>query len=132
MTRLSADAVAELRKTLSPDVEHIAFHEGTEAPGCSPLNAEKREGNYACAVCGEVKFSSRHKFESGTGWPSFYDIADPDAVGTKRDFKLIMPRTEIHCTNCGAHLGHVFPDGPEPTGLRYCVNGFVLDFKPDL
>ena len=131
MARLSDEQVTELRKTLSPEIDHIAFHEGTEPPGCSPLNAEKRDGVYACAVCGEAKFSSQHKFESGTGWPSFYDVIDEDAVGTKRDFKLLMPRTEFHCANCGAHLGHVFPDGPNPTGLRYCVNGHVLDFKPN-
>lgn len=131
MPRLSAERIAELRKSLDPEVDRIAFHEGTEAPGCSPLNAEKRAGVYACAVCGETKFTSAEKYESGSGWPSFWAPADDDALGTKRDFKLIMPRTEFHCSNCGAHLGHVFKDGPPPTGLRYCVNGAVLDFRPN-
>ena len=130
MPRLSADAIAKLREDLSEDVERIAFFEGTEAPGCSPLNAEKRDGDYACLVCGAILFNSAAKYESGSGWPSFYAPASEDALGTKRDFKLIMPRTEIHCANCGAHAGHVFEDGPPPTGLRYCVNGMILDFKP--
>ncbi len=131
MPRLSEDAIAKLRENLPADVEQIAFFEGTEAPGCSPLNAEKREGTYNCAVCGEVLFTSAEKYESGSGWPSFWAPANDQALGTKRDFKLIMPRTEIHCENCGAHAGHVFNDGPEPTGLRYCVNGNVLDFQPN-
>ncbi len=131
MPRLSEDAIAKLRETLPSDVEQIAFFEGTEAPGCSPLNAEKRAGTYNCAVCGEVLFTSAEKYESGSGWPSFWAPAHDQALGTKRDFKLIMPRTEIHCANCGAHAGHVFNDGPQPTGLRYCVNGIVLDFVPN-
>ena len=130
MPRLSPDAIATLRENLPADVEQIAFFEGTEAPGCSPLNSEKRQGAYACVVCGETLFTSAEKYESGSGWPSFYAPANPDALGTKRDFKLLMPRTEIHCANCGAHAGHVFEDGPPPTGLRYCVNGVVLDFRP--
>ena len=131
MPRLSDAAISKLRENLPSDVEQIAFFEGTEAPGCSPLNAEKREGTYNCAVCGEVLFSSAEKYESGSGWPSFWAPANDKALGTKRDFKLIMPRTEIHCANCGAHAGHVFNDGPQPTGLRYCVNGIVLDFVPN-
>ncbi|MEQ8406485.1 MAG: peptide-methionine (R)-S-oxide reductase MsrB [Oceanicaulis sp.] len=130
MPRLSQDQIAGLRENLAPEVDRIAFHEGTEAPGCSPLNAEKRAGTYACAVCGEVKFTSAEKYESGSGWPSFWAPANDEALGSKRDFKLILPRTEFHCANCGAHLGHVFNDGPKPTGLRYCVNGMVLDFQP--
>lgn len=131
MPRLDAETIAGLRDKLDPEVDRIAFHEGTEAPGCSPLNAEKRAGVYACAVCGETKFTSAEKYESGSGWPSFWAPADEGALGTKRDFKLFMPRTEFHCSNCGAHLGHVFDDGPPPTGLRYCVNGAVLDFRPN-
>jgi peptide-methionine (R)-S-oxide reductase len=131
MPRLPAEKIAELRKDLPAEIDRIAFHEGTEAPGCSPLNAEKRDGAYACAVCGEVTFTSAEKYESGSGWPSFYAPANEHALGTKRDFKLLAPRTEFHCANCGAHLGHVFNDGPKPTGLRYCVNGMVLDFRPD-
>lgn len=130
MPRLSPADIASLRQTLAPEVDRIAFHEGTEPPGCSPLNAEKRAGDYACAVCGETKFTSEHKYESGSGWPSFWAPASDKALGTKRDFKLFMPRVEFHCSNCGAHLGHVFEDGPPPTGLRYCVNGAVLDFRP--
>ncbi|MGJ3230371.1 MAG: peptide-methionine (R)-S-oxide reductase MsrB [Oceanicaulis sp.] len=130
MPRLSQDEISALRAKLSPDVDRIAFHEGTEPSGCSPLNAEKRDGAYACAVCGEVKFTSTEKYESDSGWPSFWAPANDQALGTKRDFKLLVPRTEFHCANCGAHLGHVFNDGPKPTGLRYCVNGMVLDFQP--
>jgi peptide-methionine (R)-S-oxide reductase len=130
MPRLPDAEIAALRAKLPADMDRIAFHEGTEPPGCSPLNAEKREGVYACAVCGEAKFTSAEKYESGSGWPSFWAPADEAALGRKRDFKLLVPRTEFHCANCGAHLGHVFNDGPEPTGLRYCVNGMVLDFQP--
>jgi peptide-methionine (R)-S-oxide reductase len=130
MARLSDAEITTLRQTLTPEVDRIAFHEGTEAPGCSPLNTEKREGVYACAVCGDTLFTSAQKYESRSGWPSFWAPASEAAVGTRKDFKLIAPRTEFHCTNCGAHGGHVFRDGPEPTGLRYCVNGAVLDFKP--
>ena len=131
MARLSATEVAALRKGLAPDVERIAFFEGTEAPGFSPLNHEKRTGVYTCAVCSEVLFTSKEKYESGSGWPSFWAPANATALGTKTDFKMIMPRTEIHCANCGAHAGHVFADGPRPTGQRYCVNGVVLDFRAD-
>lgn len=130
MPRLSDPEISALRTHLTEEVERIAFFEGTEAPGCSPLNQEKREGVYACAVCAEPLFTSKEKFESGTGWPSFWAPANDQALGSKQDFKLFSRRTEIHCANCGAHAGHVFPDGPKPTGLRYCVNGIVLDFKP--
>ena len=130
MARLSESQIAELRKGLPDEVDRIAFFEGTEAPGCSPLNGEKREGVYACAVCGETLFTSKEKYESRSGWPSFWAPAHDQALETKQDYKLIAPRTEFHCANCGAHGGHVFPDGPEPTGLRYCVNGAVLDFRP--
>lgn len=130
MARLSKDEINRLRQDLPPEVDAIAFHEGTEPPGCSPLNAEKRDGVYHCRVCGEALFSSDAKYESGSGWPSFFEPLSAQAVGTKRDFKLIMPRTEFHCANCGAHGGHVFKDGPPPTGQRWCANGLVLDFRP--
>lgn len=115
--RLTAEEFRVLRK------------EGTERAGTSPLNAEKREGTYVCAGCALPLFLSSHKFESGTGWPSFFDVID-GAVDTKTDFKLIVPRTEYHCSRCGGHQGHVFKDGPQPTGLRYCNNGVALDFVP--
>ena len=130
MARLSDAEVSALREKISPEVDRIAFFEGTETPGCSPLNQEKRDGHYNCAVCGETLFTSAEKYESGSGWPSFWAPANEQALGTKRDFKLLMPRTEFHCANCGAHGGHVFNDGPQPTWLRYCVNGIVLDFEP--
>ena len=108
---------------------HVLFEEGTEAPYSSPLNKEKRPGTFICAACNQPLFDSTTKFESGTGWPSFYD-ALPDALATKKDFQLLVPRTEYHCTRCGGHHGHVFNDGPRPTGLRYCNNGVALRFVP--
>lgn len=131
MPRLSEDEIAALKARLDPQTYAIAFEEGTERAFTHPLNAEKRDGTYHCAVCEAPLFSAAHKYESGSGWPSFYDVMNSDAVETKTDFRLRLPRTEIHCANCGAHLGHVFPDGPRPTGQRYCTNGTVLDFKPD-
>jgi peptide-methionine (R)-S-oxide reductase len=104
--------------------------EGTERPFTSPLNDEKRDGEFACAGCGLVLFRSDQKFDSGTGWPSFFDTVE-GRVETKRDFKLIVPRTEYHCARCGGHQGHVFNDGPQPTGLRYCNNGIALTFIPN-
>ena len=103
--------------------------EGTERPGSSPLNWEKRPGTYVCAGCGQPLFRSDTKYESGTGWPSFFAAID-GAVETKTDYKLIWPRTEYHCSRCGGHQGHIFEDGPEPTGLRYCNNGVALTFVP--
>ena len=104
-------------------------HEGTERPGSSPLNKEHRKGIFACAGCDLPLFSSDTKIESGTGWPSFTQPL-PEAVGTSSDHSLLMARTEVHCRRCGGHLGHVFDDGPKPTGLRYCMNGVALTFKP--
>ena len=117
------------KKRLSPAAYQVLRLEGTERPFTSPLNQEKRSGRYSCAGCGLPLFSSQAKFDSGTGWPSFWQPL-PGAVATKKDFKLILPRTEYHCRRCGGHQGHVFADGPRPTGLRYCNNGVALAFEP--
>ena len=114
---------------LSPEAYRVLFEEATEYAGCSPLNREKRVGTFVCAACGSALFDSSAKYDSGTGWPSFWQ-ALPDAVATKTDHKLLMPRTEYHCAQCGGHQGHVFDDGPPPTGLRYCNNGVALRFVP--
>ncbi len=103
----------------------------TERAGTSPLNREKRDGMFVCAGCGEPLFTSASKFESGTGWPSFYEPVSNDAIGEEIDKGFFMTRTEVHCARCDGHLGHVFPDGPQPTGLRYCINGVSLKFKPE-
>lgn len=119
----------EWKALLPLDSYRVLFEEDTERPGSSPLNYEKRAGTYVCAACNQPLFESSTKFESGTGWPSFYD-AISGAIGTKKDFKLILPRTEYHCARCGGHQGHLFNDGPKPTGLRYCNNGLALRFVP--
>lgn len=119
----------EWRKKLTPEQYHILREEGTERPHTSPLNAEKGKGTFHCAGCDLPLFTSDMKFDSGTGWPSFFD-ALPDHIGTRLDFKLVTMRREYHCARCGGHHGHVFNDGPAPTGLRYCNNGTVLIFKP--
>ncbi len=119
----------EWKERLSPEAYAVLRKEGTERPGSSPLNDEKREGVFACAGCGYDLFRSEAKYESGTGWPSFFDYI-PGALGFKRDLRLWTPRTEYHCARCGGHQGHVFKDGPPPTGLRYCNNGVALTFKP--
>jgi peptide-methionine (R)-S-oxide reductase len=120
---------AEWKRILSPAAYDILRHEGTEAPYTSPLNKEHRKGVFACAGCGLDLYSSETKFESKTGWPSFWKPL-PNAVGTTEDRSLFMVRTEVHCRRCGGHLGHVFKDGPPPTGLRYCMNGVAMGFKP--
>ena len=119
----------EWRQTLTPEQFHVLREHGTERPGTSPLNGEKRHGTFHCVGCGQPLFSSDTKFESGTGWPSFF-APNEGAVGTHEDRSFFMARTEVHCAACGGHLGHVFPDGPPPTGLRYCMNGAALEFKP--
>jgi len=119
---------AEWRKLLSPAAYDVLRHEGTERPGTSPLLEEHRRGKFLCAGCALALFSSETKFESGTGWPSFYAPL-PNAVETSEDRSLFMVRTEVHCRRCGGHLGHVFDDGPPPTGLRYCMNGVALSFQ---
>lgn len=121
---------AEWKKLLTPEQYYILRQEGTERPFSSPLDHEKRSGMYLCVACDLPLFPSKFKFDSGTGWPSFYDVL-PGAVETRTDFKLIYPRTEYHCARCGGHHGHVFNDGPKPTGLRYCNNGVALKFVPD-
>ena len=118
---------AAWRQRLTPAQYNVLREEGTERAGTSPLNAEKRKGTYQCSACELPLFSSVTKYESGTGWPSFYDTL-PGAVQTKRDFHLVLPRTEYHCARCGGHQGHVFNDGPKPTGLRYCNTGVALKF----
>lgn len=107
----------------------VLFEEDTERAFSNPLNDEKRSGTYICAACFLPLFKSSHKFDSGTGWPSFWDVL-PGAVGTRQDYRLVWPRTEYHCARCGGHQGHVFNDGPPPTGLRYCNNGLALEFVP--
>ena len=138
--RLLADAPAkefeimktdeEWKKELSAEQFTVLRKHGTERAGSSPLDKSYAQGQYRCAGCGQPLFSSETKYDSGTGWPSFYAPMD-NAVGTDTDFKLIYPRTEVHCSRCGGHLGHVFDDGPDPTGKRYCMNGVALDFVPE-
>jgi len=126
----SAQSDSEWRQQLAPEQFEVLRKEGTERPFSSPLNDEKRRGTYVCAGCGQKLFTSDMKFDSGTGWPSFHSTIDSACV-TRRDFKLLLPRTEYHCANCGGHQGHVFNDGPQPSGLRYCNNGVALKFVPD-
>ncbi len=121
---------AEWRQRLSPAAYDVLRQQGTERAFTSPLNGEKRRGRYACAGCGLALFTSDMKFDSGTGWPSFF-TSIAGAVQTKTDFKLILPRTEYHCARCGGHQGHVFKDGPQPTGQRWCNNGVALSFTPE-
>jgi peptide-methionine (R)-S-oxide reductase len=120
---------AEWRKRLTPAQYNVLRNHGTERPGSSPLNKEHRKGTFACAGCDLPLFSSDAKFESGTGWPSFFKPL-PDAIGTTSDRSFFMTRTEVHCSRCLGHLGHVFEDGPPPTGLRYCMNGVAMKFEP--
>lgn len=120
---------AEWRQRLTPEQYAVMRQHGTERPGSCGLLREKRPGTFRCAGCGQALFQGGTKFESGTGWPSF-DTPVPGGVAESRDVSHGMVRTEVHCAQCGSHLGHVFPDGPPPTGLRYCINGVVLAFEP--
>ncbi len=120
---------AEWRQRLTPLAYSVLRHEDTEYPFTSPLNDEKRAGIFYCAGCDQALFDAATKYDSRTGWPSFWDFI-PASLGTRQDNSLGMMRTEVHCSNCGGHQGHVFPDGPEPTGLRYCINGVALRFEP--
>ncbi|MBA2603174.1 MAG: peptide-methionine (R)-S-oxide reductase MsrB [Acidobacteria bacterium] len=120
---------AEWRERLTPEQYYVLRQHGTERPGTCALLTEKRAGTFSCAGCGQPLFVADRKFESGTGWPSFFAPLD-GAIETTTDNSLFMARTEVHCSRCGGHLGHVFPDGPPPTGLRYCINGVVLTFSP--
>jgi peptide-methionine (R)-S-oxide reductase len=117
------------RQQLTPQQYAVLRKHGTERAGTSPLNLEKRDGVFVCAGCGQELFGSDTKFESGTGWPSFYAPME-NGVALSEDRTLFMVRTEVHCSRCGGHLGHVFPDGPAPTGQRYCMNGVAMAFKP--
>lgn len=120
----------EWREKLTPAQFQVLRRHSTERAGTSPLNQEKRRGTFICAGCGRPLFSTDTKFESGTGWPSFYAPLD-GAIATREDRSLFMVRTEVHCADCGGHLGHVFDDGPRPTGLRYCMNGTAMTFQPE-
>jgi len=119
----------EWRQKLTPAQYHVLRQHGTERAGTSPLDQEKRAGTFHCAGCDLPPFASETKYESGTGWPSFYEPLE-NAIGTSEDRSLFMTRTEVHCRRCGGHLGHVFEDGPPPSGLRYCINGVALTFTP--
>jgi len=120
----------EWKKLLAPEAYRVLRHEDTERPFGNNMHDNKKPGIYNCAGCDLPLFSSEHKFDSGTGWPSFWQPLAPEVVGTTTDYKLIFPRTEVHCARCEGHQGHIFKDGPKPTGLRYCINGAALKFVP--
>ena len=130
-SRKTVKSDADWRKELTPEQYHVTRKHGTERAFSHPYHEEKREGMYRCVCCGAPLFSSETKYDSGTGWPSFYAPADNGAVAEREDRSLLMRRTEVHCASCEAHLGHVFPDGPKPTGARYCINGVALALDSD-
>ena len=121
----------EWRKLLTQEQFQVLRKHATERPGTSPLNAEYRPGSFVCAGCGEKLYTTDTKFDAHCGWPSFYAPADPAAIATETDRSLFMSRTEVHCAKCNGHLGHIFPDGPAPTGMRHCINGVALTFVPE-
>jgi len=123
--------IEEWRDILSPQQFDVTRRHGTERAFSSPLNKESRPGEYRCVCCGKPLFSSKAKFDSGTGWPSFFEPVAQGALTAHEDDSVFMTRTEVRCATCDAHLGHVFPDGPKPTGLRYCINGLALKFRPE-
>jgi peptide-methionine (R)-S-oxide reductase len=122
---------AEWRKVLTEEQFHVCREKGTERAFSGAFWDSKASGTYRCVACGQPLFSSQTKYDSGTGWPSFFRPLSSDAVATENDRTLGMERTEVHCRRCGSHLGHLFPDGPQPTGLRYCINSVSLDLEPD-
>lgn len=123
---------AEWKKLLTPDQFAVLREEATERPFSSPLNDNKKSGIYSCAGCDTGVYSSETKFDSGTGWPSFWAPISEEVIETRTDYRLIYPRTEVHCATCGGHFGHIFDDGPKPTGKRHCLNGVALKFKPGM